>query len=122
MTASSLSRRIAKLEACAEEPEGLTDLDALRLAEALARSADGLAMLTEAGLLGAHDAEEARWRAFYARPDVNCPAPLLDGEDGRWPVLRGKALWYERTYPPHDGHLSAATEAELRERITRRLR
>ena len=105
MTGRTLERRLRAMEERmgGDDPlRALSDLDLLRVIEAvathLAATGDAAAMAT----LADHDAQEAAWRAFQERPDIaRSHVPMLE-PDTRWPHLRARARWYERTYGRHE--------------------
>ena len=88
------TRRTLRLELIGEQLLDLTDLDLLRLLEAVICQGDGSAALEASGTLARLDAEEAAWCSIFDRAGMaQHQLRALDGEEGRWPTLRSRLLW-----------------------------
>jgi hypothetical protein len=117
---TTLERRLSAIERRMGVDTGsfsdFSDADLLAALEWLSTTlAEGGDQLAEESL-AREDAEEAKLKAYYARPDVGRGQELAIEDGVRWPYLRARAIQWERS-ASYSGPRSARNPDELRRKI-----
>ena len=120
MTNRAMERRVGivekRLGVTGRPLEHFSDLDLLGALEIVSGTLVVAGNTDAAETLARQDAEEAALRAFWERPDMaGSNFPVLE-VGVRWPYLRARARWHEKSSGRGEPR-SAASDAELWQKI-----